>query len=129
MKFEEKLKKKRSEEIWNEYCGFLDLNISEYMGMQKRLMEEQLFLWGNSELGKRLLKGRRIHSIEELRESFPLTTYEDYADVLLQNRAACCPAIRSFGYRPPGKGENTRLRLPLTPRACSTHIKIMYWHA
>ena len=34
MKFEEKLKKKRSEEIWNEYCGFLDLNISEYMGMQ-----------------------------------------------------------------------------------------------
>lgn len=91
MKFEEKLKKKRSEEIWNEYCGFLDLNISEYMGMQKRLMEEQLFLWGNSELGKRLLKGRRIHSIEELRESFPLTTYEDYADVLLQKQSSMLP--------------------------------------
>lgn len=91
MKFEEKLKKKRSEEIWNEYCGFLDLNISEYMGIQKRLMEEQLFLWENSDLGKRLLKGRRIHSIEELRENFPLTTYEDYADVLLQKQSSMLP--------------------------------------
>ncbi|MCQ4637962.1 GH3 auxin-responsive promoter family protein [Anaerovorax odorimutans] len=91
MKFEEKLKKKRSEDIWNEYCGFLDLNISEYMRIQKRLMEEQLFLWEKSELGKKLLQGRRIHSIDELREKFPLTTYEDYADVLLQKKGGMLP--------------------------------------
>lgn len=52
MKFEEKLKKKRSEDIWNEYCGFLDLTIDEYMNIQNRLMEEQLFLWENCGLGK-----------------------------------------------------------------------------
>ena len=92
MKFEEKLKQSRAEDIWNEYCGFLDLNIDEYMNIQNRLMEEQLSLWTGSQLGKKLLKGKSIHSVKELRESFPLTTYEDYADVLLQKRGDMLPA-------------------------------------
>ena len=92
MKFEEKLKQSRAEDIWNEYCGFLDLNIDEYMNIQNRLMEEQLSLWTGSQLGKKLLKGKSIHSVKEQRESFPLTTYEDYADVLLQKRGDMLPA-------------------------------------
>ncbi len=92
MKFEEKLKQNRAEDIWNEYCGFLDLTIEEYMNIQNRLMEEQLSLWKNSQLGKKLLKGRTPHSVEELRATFPLTTYEDYADVLLQKRGDMLPA-------------------------------------
>lgn len=91
MKFEEKLKRNRSEDIWNEYCGFLDLDLKEYMRIQNRLMEEQLFLWENSELGKKLLNGKRPHSIEELRRTFPITSYEDYADVLLQKRGEMLP--------------------------------------
>lgn len=91
MRFEEKLKKCRAEDIWNEYCGFLDLSMEEYMNIQNRLMEEQLFLWENSDLGRKLLKGKRPHSIKEFREVFPLTEYEDYADVLLQKRGDMLP--------------------------------------
>ena len=91
MKFEEKLKQNRAEEIWDEYCGFLDLDIQGYMAIQNRLMEEQLYLWKNSQLGRKLLKGRNPQSIKELREMFPLTTYEDYADVLLQKRGEMLP--------------------------------------
>ena len=40
LKFEQKLKSLSQEEIWQEYCGFLDLTMEEYMQIQNRLMEE-----------------------------------------------------------------------------------------
>ena len=51
MKFEQKLKKLTQEEIWQEYCGFLDLSIEEYMQIQNRLMQEQIMLWGQKCIG------------------------------------------------------------------------------
>ncbi|MBR5317166.1 MAG: GH3 auxin-responsive promoter family protein [Lachnospiraceae bacterium] len=91
MKFEQKLKSLSQEEIWQEYCGFLDLTMEEYMQIQNRLMEEQIFLWSRCALGQRLLQGKEIHSIDEFRRMIPLTTYEDYADVLLQKQGNMLP--------------------------------------
>ena len=42
MSLSEQLQKQQYQEIWNQYCGFLDLNMEEYMNIQKRLMEEQI---------------------------------------------------------------------------------------
>ena len=42
MRFEEKLKRCSREQLWQEYCGFLDMSLAEYMYTQRRLMEEQL---------------------------------------------------------------------------------------
>ena len=86
MRFEEKLKKQKRDQIWSEYCGFLDMSLTEYMYVQRRLMEEQLELWRSSGLGKSLLKGKEPRTIDELRTMLPLTTYEDYADVLLSRQ-------------------------------------------
>src|SRR5699024_10144702 len=83
MRFQEKLSEYSKEEIWNEYCGFLDLDIEEYMTIQKRLLMEQMRLWGESVLGKSILKGPIPTTLEEFREYVPLTTYEDYASLLL----------------------------------------------
>ena len=91
MKFEQKLKSLSQEEIWQEYCGFLDLKIDEYMQIQNRLMEEQISLWSRCALGQRFLQGKQIHSIEEFRRLVPLTTYEDYADVLLPKQGNMLP--------------------------------------
>lgn len=91
MRFEEKLKTLSQEEIWQEYCGFLDLSIEEYMQIQNRLMEEQIALWSNCALGQRFLKGKQISSIDEFRKEIPLTTYGDYADVLLQKQGSMLP--------------------------------------
>ena len=57
MSLSEQLQKQQYQEIWNQYCGFLDLNMEEYMNIQKRLMEEQISLWSNSTIGKTILKG------------------------------------------------------------------------
>lgn len=91
MELRERLKKKQNSEIWDFYCGFLDLSMDEYMTIQKRLMNEQIRLWSDSVLGQSILKGKHPQSLDEFREMVPLTTYEDYADILLQKRPDSLP--------------------------------------
>ena len=91
MSLSEQLQKQQYQEIWNQYCGFLDLNMEEYMNIQKRLMEEQISLWSNSIIGKTILKGKIPGNIEEFREMVPLTDYEDYADILLRKDGDSLP--------------------------------------
>ena len=67
-----------TEEIWRRYCGFLDLSLTEFMETQRHLLMEQVKLVANSPLGKALMKGRKPGSVEEFRQTVPLTTYEDY---------------------------------------------------
>ena len=52
MSLSEKLKERRYKEIWDQYCGFLDLSMEDYMKIQRRLMEEQIQVWSNCELGR-----------------------------------------------------------------------------
>ena len=63
MNLKEKLEKQQYEEIWQQYCGFLDLTIDGYMKIQRRLMEEQMQLWSNSTLGQSILKGHHPQNL------------------------------------------------------------------
>ena len=80
MRFQEKIRTDSKEHIWQEYCGFLDLTMEEYMVIQRRLAMEQIHNWSRSPLGQRFLKGKLPQTLEEFREMVPLTTYRDYAD-------------------------------------------------
>nr|WP_320026359.1 GH3 auxin-responsive promoter family protein [uncultured Acetobacterium sp.] len=91
MKFEEKLKNRQYEMLWQEYCGFLDLDMDSYMTIQNRLMLEQISLWSRCELGKQILNGKRPQTIDEFRKMMPLSTYGDYADILLQKKGEMIP--------------------------------------
>lgn len=86
MRFEEKLKKVNRDQLWKEYCGFLDMSLSEYMYTQRRLMSEQIRIWSACPLGRQLLAGKTPATIEEFLDQFPLTDYADYADTLLARR-------------------------------------------
>lgn len=92
MNFEQKLKDRSSKEIWQEYCGFLDLSIDEFMDIQYRLLQEQIDLLSRCGLGQRFFKGKIPKNVDEFRKMVPLTTYDDYADILLNNRADMLPA-------------------------------------
>ncbi|WP_312640709.1 GH3 auxin-responsive promoter family protein [Hydrogenoanaerobacterium sp.] len=92
MNLKEKLKKGQYNEIWQEYCGFLDLDIEGYMLIQNRLMLEQIQLWSQSPLGKSVLGSKRPQTIDEFRSMIPLSTYGDYANILLQKRDDMLPA-------------------------------------
>ena len=77
MRLDDKIKKLGHEQLWQEYCGFVDMSLAEYMYTQRRLMEEQLTMWCNSGLGRQMLRGAQPRSIEELRAMLPLTSYAD----------------------------------------------------
>lgn len=80
------------EKIWKAYLGFLDLSIDEFMDIQNRLLLEQIDLLNQSALGQRLFHNRRIKSIDEFRKYVPLTTYDDYAETLLNKKEEDLPS-------------------------------------
>lgn len=87
MKLDAKLRGGDRDALWREYLGFMDLDLQGYMAIQNRLMLEQIGVWSKSGLGKRILGGAAApDSIEAFRKTVPLTTYDDYADILLQKR-------------------------------------------
>lgn len=92
MTFEERLMKKQYGILWQEYCGFLDFSISEYMAVQNRLLMEQIEMYNDCELGKRFFRNRKPNSVEEFRKLVPLTSYNDYADILLNKNESALPS-------------------------------------
>jgi hypothetical protein len=87
MNFEKKLRKEAPERVWQEYCGFLDLSIEEYINIQSSLLMEQIDLLSKCRLGNYLLHGNVPRSVDEFRQMVPLTTYEDYVGTLLLRRS------------------------------------------
>lgn len=92
MNFEEKLRKLPAAAVWQEYCGFLSLSLPEYMQIQRRLLLEQISLMSRCELGRRFFGGTPPKTVEEFRTRVPLTTFGDYADVLLTQKEELLPA-------------------------------------
>ncbi len=92
MILDDKLKNKQFEQVWQEYCGFLDLSLPEFMAIQNRLMLEQIEIYAKCELGKRIMKGKKPATVDEYRRTVPLTTYEDYADLLLPKVESALPS-------------------------------------
>jgi hypothetical protein len=70
--------KSEYDRVWLKYCGFLDLDLSQFMSIQESLLLQQLEKATCCPLGKRLTGGRAPASVEEYRHTVPLTTYEDY---------------------------------------------------
>jgi hypothetical protein len=67
------------DELWQRYCGFLDLSIDEFMEIQEELLIDQLAVVGDSPLGRKIMAGQTPRDVAEFRRVVPLTTYQDYA--------------------------------------------------
>jgi len=91
MSFKQELKELTHEQIWQKYCGFLDISLDQYMQIQLRLLQEQLMLYSKCELGRRIMGDSVPSTVSEFRKSVPLTNYEDYADILLAKKESALP--------------------------------------
>jgi len=99
----ELLREGRRGEIWQKYCGFIDLSLQDFMEIQKRLLMEQIALLSRCELGRMLFGNRVPTSVEEFQETVPLTTYEFYAPYLLEKREDVLPAKPYWWLRTSGR--------------------------
>ena len=91
-KVRELLQQKRYEEMWQMCCGFLDLNLEQFMSIQKRLLMEQIGLLKNCQLGRKIMRGAMPETVDEFRQQVSLTTYADYCPELLNKREDVLPA-------------------------------------
>ena len=108
----------KSDEVWQRCCGFLDLSIADFMKIQKRLLMEQVELLKKCELGQRIMDGATPESVEEFRDSVPLTTYADYAPYLLKRRMDVLPRKPLlWQYTSGNSGEYAYRWAPITSRA------------
>jgi len=123
----ELLRQGRNEELWQMCCGFINLNLEQFMAIQKRLLVEQLELLNRSVLGKRIMRGARPETTEEFREQVPLTTYADYCPELIEQREDILPAKPALWVRTSGKsGEYPCKWVPMTPAYSHELSVIMY---
>lgn len=77
--------------IWLKYCGFLDLALSDFMFIQKKLLSEQLELIADSELCRTIMRGKKPVTVDEFRQFVPLTTYSDYESLINEKRDISLP--------------------------------------
>jgi hypothetical protein len=91
MTMDQMLKEKKYQEIWEKYCSFLDFSIDDFMEIQNRLLLEQISIYAKSELGQKIMNGHVPTSVDEFRKLVPLTSYEDYADMLLPKNKDVLP--------------------------------------
>jgi hypothetical protein len=118
------LRQGRKRELWQMCCGFIDLSLEQFMGIQKRLLLEQIELLKSSELGRKVLRGAMPETVEEFREQVPLTTYSDYLPELAEKREAVLPGKPAKWVRTSGHtGEYDVKWLPMTEGFLFEHQK------
>lgn len=103
-KLEQLLKERRTDEIWQLCCGFVDLTLDQFMSIQKNLLLEQIQLLSKCELGRRILNGPVPTTVDEFRRRVPLTTYVDYCPDLLERKEDTLPAKPVRWTQTSGKG-------------------------
>lgn len=69
-------------DLWQRYCGFLDLSVEEFLDIQEELLMDEIDRVAGSTLGKKIMKGRTPKNLEEFQRVVPFTTYEDYEPYL-----------------------------------------------
>ncbi|MBN1188349.1 MAG: GH3 auxin-responsive promoter family protein [Dehalococcoidales bacterium] len=110
-------KQGKYEEIWQTCCGFIDLNINDFLKIQEHLLREQLQLLNSCELGRTIMRGASPTTASEFRKSVPLTTYADYAPFLLNKREDVLPEKPKVWMHTSGRsGEYPFKWVPVSPR-------------
>ena len=99
----ELLRQGKKKELWLMCCSFIDLNLDQFMGIQKRLLLEQIELLKRSGLGRKVMQRAEPVSVDEFREMVPLTTYASYTPDLQERREYNLPArvdrwVKTSGY-------------------------------
>ncbi len=123
----ELLQQGRNEELWQMCCGFLSLNLEQFMAIQKRLLLEQIELLNHCVFGKKIMNGTKPETVEEFRQQVPLTTYSDYCPEFIEKREDVLPVKPDFWVRTSGRtGEYPCKWVPMTPKYSQELSVILY---
>lgn len=121
------LRQGRNQELWEMCCGWLSFSTEQFMVVQKRLLQEQIELLSHSRIGKKILNGSTVRTIDDFRQRVPLTTYADYIPELSEKREDTLPVKPAFWVHSSGRsGEYPCKWIPLTPKFADELSIVMY---
>jgi hypothetical protein len=115
----ELLRENKPGELWEKCCGFINLNIEQFMTIQNQLLLEQMELLNSCKLGEQLMHGAKPRTVEEFRRRVPLSTYKDYAPYLPEKMEEALPEKPLLWQRTSGRsgaGEYSCKWVPITGR-------------
>ncbi len=116
-----------NEELWQMCCGYLRLDIQQFMSLQRRRLLEQIELLNKSAIGRRLMNGASIQTVEEFRRDVPLTTYADYCPELSEKMETTLPGKPAEWIHTSGKsGEYNCKWVPMTASFIQNLSPILY---
>jgi hypothetical protein len=123
----ELLKQGHYEELWQMCCGYLKLDIKEFMELQNNLLLQQLELFGDSPIGKKIMRGAKPKTVEEFRRLVPLTDYKDYCPELLEKREDVLPFKPEMWTHTSGRsGDYPCKWIPLSKEYVLEMSKVLY---
>lgn len=96
------------EAIWEHFCGFLDMQLSEFMARQRQGLLEQIEVFANCQLGRAIMGEPAPSTVEEFRERVPLTTWSDYEAWMDEKRKDILPSKPVFWMCTSGAGGRTK---------------------
>jgi len=112
---DELFKTGNKERIWQKYCGFLDLSVTDFMELQEQLLMDHIDLVYNSPLAKQFMS-KKPKDVSEFRKLVPLTTYNDYAPYLNEKNDDALATKPYCWARTSGRG-GTPKWIPYTEKA------------
>ncbi len=87
----ELLSQGRNDEVWDICCGYLKLNIEQFMEIQNQLMLHQIMNLSHSALGRKIMGGAWPQTVQDFRKEVPLTTYKNYCPELPEKLESSLP--------------------------------------
>jgi hypothetical protein len=125
-RIQELIENGKMDDLWQTCCGYIDLNMDEFMDIQRRLLLEQIELLKKSKLGQKIFNGALPTSVEEFRQQIPLTTYKDYCPELLERQEDTLPAkVNQWTHTSGKSGEYPFKWIPTTDKTWEEMVKLM----
>lgn len=117
----------KQDEIWQMCCGYLNLNMAEFMAIQKRLLLEQIELLSHSRIGRKIFQGNWPQTVEDFRREAPLTTYSAYCPELSEQQEESLPSKTAQWVHTSGRtGEYNCKWVPISAAFVDELSKILY---
>jgi hypothetical protein len=106
----------RSEDVWQMCCGYLKLNLDQFMAVQERMLMDQIKLLDRSPIGRKIMRGAWPPTVKAFRQEVPLTTYKDYCPELSEKKEDTLPARAEMWVHTSGRtGEYSCKWVPISP--------------
>jgi len=99
----ELLKLGKTRDVWQKYCGFVDLNAAKFLEIQEHLLLEQLHLLNHCQMTTKIMQGAHPTTLKEFREQVPFTNYAAYIPYLQDKRESVLPVKPLLWVRTSGR--------------------------